>query len=128
MSRMKTFGKYALMVIGIYFFTSILIFIGFNLNYKNITIKGDMPKEISIAKAESTSNTGRIYGYISNYKENNINGKYIKIEILNSDEEISEIQYLKIDDVKYNDKKMFKAFFKTENAKFYKISIVDNEK
>ena len=51
----------------------------------------------------------------------------IKIEIYNIDNEKDEVQYLKIDDVKYGEKKMFKVFFKTDNAKYCNIDIVDNE-
>ena len=127
MDRMKTFAKYALMAIGIYIFTSIVVFIGFNLNYKDIECNNQIAEQISIEKAEATSTTGRIYGYVTNIKENNVNGKYIKVEIYNTDNEKDEVQYLKIDDVKYGEKKMFKVFFKTDNAKYCNIDIVDNE-
>lgn len=127
MDRMKTFAKYALMVLGMYIFTSILVFIGFNLNYKDIKCNNKLPEQISIEKAEATSTTGRIYGCVTNLKENNVNGKYIKVEIYNTNNEKDEIQYLKIDDVKYGEKKMFKVFFKTDDAKYCDINIVDSE-
>lgn len=127
MDKMKTFAKYALMVIGIYIFTSIVVFIGFNLNYKDIECNNQFAEQISIEKAEATSTTGRIYGYVTNFKENNVNGKYIKVEIYDKDNEKAEVQYLKIQDVKYGKKKMFKVFFKTDNAKYCNINIVDNE-
>ena len=127
MDRMKTFAKYALMIVGLYVFTSLLVFIGFNLNYKDINCNNEISEQISIEKAEATSNTGRIYGYISNTEENNVNGKYIKVEVYNTDNEKDEIQFIKINDIKYGEKKMFKIFFKTDNAKYCNISIVDNE-
>ena len=127
MDRMKTFAKYALMVVGIYVLTNILVFIGFNLNYKDIECDNKFAEQISIEKAEATSTTGRIYGYVTNLKENNVNGKYIKVEIYNVNNEKEEVQFLKINDVKYSEKKMFKVFFKTDNAKFCNIDIVDNE-
>lgn len=127
MDRLKTFVKYALWALGLYIFTAILVFVGFNLNYKDIQCNNAMPEQISIEKAEVTSKSGRIYGYVSNIKENNVNGKYIKVEIYNTDNEKDEIQYLKIDDVKYGEKKMFKVFFKTDNAKYCDINIVDND-
>ena len=127
MDRMKTFAKYALMALGVYIFTSIVIFIGFNLNYKDIKCNNAFPEQISIEKAEATSTTGRIYGYVTNLKENNVNGKYIKVEIYNTDNEKDEVQYLKINDAKYDENKMFKVFFKTDNAKYCNIDIVDNE-
>ena len=127
MNRMKTFAKYALWGLAAYIFTSVLVFVGFNLNYKNINCNTNLPEQISIEKAEATSTTGRIYGYVSNIEDNNINGKYIKVEVYNTDNEKDEIQYLKIDDVKYGEKKMFKVFFKTDNAKYCNVEIVDSE-
>ena len=118
MDRMKTFGKYAFWGIALYLLTLVFTFIGFNINYKDINFNILTPEQISIEKAEATSSEGRVYGYVSNIKENNINGKYIKIEIYNENNEKDEIQYLKIQDVKYGEKKLFKASFKTDNAKY----------
>jgi len=127
MGTIKTFAKYALMAVGIYVLTNILVFIGFNLNYKDIECNNQFVEQISIEKVEATSTTGRIYGYVTNLKENNINGKYIKVEIYNTDNEKNEVQYLKIDDLKYGEKKMFKVFFETDNAKYCNIDLVDTE-
>lgn len=127
MDSMKTIAKYVLWVLGLYILTAVLVFIGFNLNYKDITCNNGYVEQLSIEKAEATSSTGRIYGYVTNLKENNINGKYIKVEVFDGNNEKDEVQYLKINDVKYNDKKMFKVFFKTDNAKYCNITIVDNE-
>ena len=127
MGTMKTFAKYILMAVGICVLTNILVFIGFNLNYKDIESNNNFPEQISIEKAEATSTTGRIYGYVTNLKENNVNGKYIKVEVYNIDNEKDEVQFLKIDDVKFGEKKMFKVFFKTEDAKYCNINIVDSE-
>ena len=46
----------------------------------------------------------------------------------NDNNEVLEVQYLKVDDVKYNEKKMFKVFFKLQNAKKYSIELVDNKR
>jgi len=127
MDKMKTFIRYALWALGLYIFTNVLVFIGFNLNYKNIECNNNYAEQISIEKAEATSKTGRIYGYVSNIEENNVNGKYIKVEVYNIDNEIDEVQYLKIDDVKVGEKKLFKVIFKTDNAKYCTVNIVDNE-
>ena len=63
MKKLGVFAKYILGVIGIYLLTSILVFIGFNLNYSEITLKGELPEQVSIEKAEATKSDGRIYGY-----------------------------------------------------------------
>ena len=125
MDRLKTFAKYALWVLGLYLFTAILAFIGFNANYKKIDLKYDLPSQISVEKAEAKSKQGRIYGYIQNSEENNVNNKYIKVEIYNKNNDVDEVQYLKVDNLKSGEKKMFKIFFNTEDAKSYSIYLVD---
>ena len=127
MDRLKTYGKYALMVIGMYLFSSFLIFVNFNVNYKDITTNANLPEQITVKKAEARSQEGRIYGYVKNNEENNINGKYIKVEVFNTNNERIYIQHLRIDDVKYGEQKMFKVFFNVEDAKYYNISIVNTE-
>ena len=127
METLKKFLKYILMVIGMYVFTAILIFIGFNLNYSKIANIGGIPSEISIEKAESSKCDGRIYGYISNEKGNNVNGKYIKTVIYDINSGELTTQFLKINGVEYGTKKMFKIRFNVDGAKMYSISIVDSE-
>lgn len=126
MSTLKQFAKYILLIIGIYLLTSVLIFIGLNVNYSDITLKGNLPEQISIEKAEATNSEGRIYGYVSNSEENNVNGKYIQISVYSSDDELLTTEYLKIDSVSYGEKKLFKFSFTVDNASSYSINIVDN--
>jgi hypothetical protein len=127
MSKLKEFGKYILLIIGVYLLTSVLVFIGFNVNYSKIMLNGELPTQISVEKAEATGTSGRIYGYVSNSEDDDVNGKYIKISIYNSEEELLETEYLKIDSVDYGDKRLFKSNFNVNNATSYSISIVNNE-
>ena len=127
MDTMKKFAKYVLLVIGGYLLTGLLIFIGFNVNYSEISIKDNLPEQITIAKAEATSKQGRIYGYVSNSEENNVNGKYIKISVYDSNNEILTTEYLKIQDVEYDKEKLFKSKFTANDVSSYSISIVDEE-
>ena len=127
MDRMKTFGKYILIVLAIFAFSQFLIFVGLNVNYKDIVLNSDLPTQVQILKAETKSNQGRIYGEISNSEDNNLNGKYIKTEILDENFEKLDIQYLRIDGAEFNKQTMFKVFFRVEGAKYYNIYIVDSE-
>ena len=126
MGILKTFLKYLLWIIAFYLFTSFLIFVGFNASYKNIESKQDLPKQITIDKAEATKNQGRIYGYVQNNEQNTLNGKYIKIAIFNSADENITTQYLKIENLGANEKQMFRATYTAENSKYYEIEITEN--
>ncbi len=127
MDKLKKILKYILMIIGLYILTGILIFIGFNVNYSNIVEKESIPNEISIEKAEASKKDVRIYGYISNSESNNVNGKYIKVSIYDIKNDILTTEYLKIDGVEMNNKKLFKIRANVEGAYRYSISIVDNQ-
>lgn len=126
MKTLKKYLKYVLWVVGIYILTAVLIFIGFNANYKPLKQRESLPEIISIDKAEATKSQGRIYGHIKNTPENDLNGKYIKISIYNSNNENIETQYLKIENLEPNTEKLFKGTFIAENAKSYEINVVDN--
>lgn len=127
MSTLKTFAKYILMIVGMYFLTMILIFISFNINYSDINLKGELPSQVSIEKAEASESKGRVYGYIENIKDNNVNNKFLKISVYDKSSELLTTKYLKIDGVKYGDKKLFTALFNAKDSAYYSISIVDKE-
>ena len=125
MDRMKQFARYILMIIGLYFFTAVLVFIGFNVNYSDINLNGNKPEQITIKKAEATKHEGRVYGYISNDGEIDINGKYIKILVYDSKNEILTTEFLKINGVERGKDRMFKSKFVADGIKNYSINIVD---
>lgn len=127
MATLKKFLKYILMIVGMYILTSVLVFIGFNANYKEIKLKGEIPSQISVERAEANKQETRIYGHVKNSEENNINEKYIKISVYNDSAELLSTEYLKIIDAPYNEQKLFRAKISANNAKIYEISIVDNE-
>ena len=127
MKNLKLFGKYILIVIAIYVISTILIFIGLNINYSDITLNDSLPEQISIEKAEATSTDVRIYGYISNTGDYDLVGSYIKVSIYDSEGEILTTEYLKIDGVSRYDEKLFKVNSNVDNASSYSISIVDTE-
>lgn len=126
MDKLKKYAKYVLWVVGFYFLTSLLIFIGLNSSYKPIQLREDVPEIISIEKAEANKSQGRVYGYINNSEQNDLNGKHIKISVYNSNNENIATEYLKIENLESNGEKMFKANFKAKDAKSYEINIVDN--
>ena len=79
MSRMKTFLKYALWIIGFFIFSEIVIYIGINSSYKDIQRK-DNTAQVQIAQAQATLVNGRIKGRITATIEDYLTGKYIRIE------------------------------------------------
>lgn len=128
MGRLKTFAKYVLWVIGLYIFTMVCTYVGFNSTYKNIINKENLPNQITIDVAQSTKVNGRIYGKVTSNDENNLNGKYIKVQIYTKNGNLAGTKYLKIENTNLNEPKKFMVNFTAENIKYYTIEIVDNTK
>ena len=117
--------KIVLLVIGGFLLTGFLIFVGFNVNYKPIELKSELPNVITIEKAEATKVQARVYGRIRNTEENDFNGKYIKVSLFNANNENISTEYLKIENLGKDENKLFRATFNVEKAKSYIVDIVD---
>lgn len=125
MSDLKKDLKIVLLVIAGFLLTGFLIFVGFNVNYKPIELKSELPNQISIEKAEATKVQARVYGYVDNSGDNNLNGKFIKVSVFNNEQ--VETKFLKIENLEKNERKLFKALFNVKKVSSYSIDIVDSE-
>lgn len=125
MTDLKKDIKIVLLVLGGYLLTNFLIFVGFNVNYKAIELKSELPSVIKIEKAEAKKMQGRVYGRITNTEENDLNGKYIKVAVFNAKNENIATEYLKIENLQKDEEKLFRATFNAEKATSYTIDIVD---
>ncbi len=126
MSRLKTLGTYLLIAIGFYIFATAMIYIGLNASYKNITNKGNLSNQIKIDLAQSTKVNGRIYGKITSTNENNLEGKYIKVNIFDKKDRLVGTKYLKIEGTYVNQPKKFMVFFTAEYINSYTVEIIED--
>lgn len=117
--------KIVLLVVAGFILSGFLIFVGLNVNYKTIELKSEIPNQISIEKAEATKVQARVYGYVQNSVENNLNGKFIRVSVFNN--ENVETKYLKIENLEKDERKLFKALFNVKEVKSYSVDIVDSE-
>ena len=126
MERLKTFRKYIIWIILFYLFTMLMTYIGLNSTYKEMEKNTETPSQVKIDIAQSTKVNGRIFGEITSTEENDLNGKYIKIQIYDRRNELIGAKYLKIEDVKINEPKKFVSYFTAENVESYSVDIVDD--
>lgn len=127
MKIMKSFLIYGLMIFGFWILSEILIYFGLNSTYNKINVKNNLPNEISVSRAEATIVNGRINGIIKNSAENNISGKYLKIDLYSSIGNLLGTKYLEIGELGANSSKKFETYFKIQEVKSYDISIVDEK-
>lgn len=121
MSRMKTFFKYALLVLGFYILSNILIFLCLNSMYDNLELIGSLPEQVEISIANATLVNGEISGNITNNSD--IYDKYIKFNFYTDIGTLAGSKYLKISDISDNN---FKFYFKLEHVESYSVEITDD--
>ena len=127
MSTLKTFAKYAIWLILFWILSDILIYYGVNSTYKDIKNKGDIAKQITIKSAEATKVNGRVIGTVANSEENDLSGKYLKIDLYADSGNLLGTNYLDIGNLRANEVKNFETYFKMQDVKAYEINIVDEK-
>ena len=127
MGRLKTFRNYVLWLIGFSFFTYFLTFVGFNATYKNMNEPSNLPNGVNIVMAQSTAVNGRIYGEVTSTDENNLNGKYLKVDIYGKRNNIIGTKYLKLENLNKDEPKKFAVNYTAENIKKYNIEVIEND-
>ena len=127
MSTLKTFAKYAIWLILFWVLSDILIYYGINSTYKAISNKGENPKQVTINSAEATKVNGRIIGKISNDDENDLSGKFLKIDLYAENGNLLATEYEEIGNLRTNDVKDFETYFKMQDVKSYEITVVDQK-
>lgn len=127
MDRVKTFAKYAMWLILFWILSDILIYFGINSTYKDISQKSEISNQIIVENAEATKVNGRINGNITNKEENNISGKYLKVNLYADSGNLLGTNFLEIGNLETNQTKEFETYFKIQDVKSYDISIIDEK-
>lgn len=127
MSRVKKFAKYAIWLILFWILSDILIYYGINSTYKTISPKNQQTSQISVNDAEATKVNGRINGTVTNSEENDLSGKYLKVDLYAESGNLLGTNYLSIGKLEAKESKNFETYFKIQDVKFYDISIADEK-
>ena len=128
MSRMKTFFKYGIWIILFFIFSELMINVGLNSSYKDMEIKTDgegSSEYVSIDEAQATLANGKIKGTVTNSGEEDLNGKYVKVDIYSDRDVLLGSKYQQIQNLEKGESQPFEVFFKSQYAKYFKTSIVD---
>lgn len=127
MSVLKKFAKYVTWIVLFWILSDILIYYGINSTYKDINLKGEVQSQISIKDAEATKVNGRIYGTVVNRVENDLSGKYLKVDLYAHSGNLLGTNYLNVGDLRENETKNFETYFKIQDVKAYSVSITDEK-
>lgn len=126
MDRLKTFAKYALLIIAFWIFSDFLIFVGLNANYDSITSKGSVPEQVTIDNADATMVNGRISGKIT-ADDSDISGKYLVFDMYSKRDVLLGETYMQIDDLQSGQTQDIDLHFKLQDVYYYTAKIVDEK-
>lgn len=129
MDRMKTFFKYFLLIIGFFIATFIIQFLAFKSMYVSIKdngiVAGTTDIMLDVTKIKATNVNGFINLNVTNNSENSIKDKFIKIDLIDSQDLLAATKYVKLADIKKEESYSYRVTFKANHIESYKISIVD---
>ena len=118
MKRLKTFGKYLLIFVLFFVLSRVLIFIGLNNTYKNISLKASIPQGVSITSAKATSVNGEIKGKVSE----SFNSKYIKFNFYTDIDTLAGSYYVTTSELENGN---FEFYFKLNHIKSYSVETTE---
>ena len=125
MSRLKTLEKYAIWVIAFFIFSTVISYIGLNATYKNIESTGEIPGGVKINLSQATKVNGRILGEVTSTEGNDLNGKYLRVDIFSKNDNFAGTKYLKLDNLNTNEPRKFAVYFTADNIKYFTIDVLD---
>ena len=116
------FATWAIWLILFWILSDILIYVGLNSTYKNVSQRGEIPAGIEVVQMQATKVNGRTK---INVKDTSLSGKYIKIDLYSSTDVNLATQYIEIGTLNENETKEIETYFKISEVKSYEITIVD---
>lgn len=127
MNRLKTFGKYILLLAAFYIVSNILIYFCIQTSYSPVEskIEENSQIEISVSEAKATLINGKIEGSIKNKSAGDLTKKYIKCEFFSKRGTLILTKYIEIDELKIGEEKKIEIGFRAENIKSVKMQITD---
>lgn len=124
MDTVKTFVKYIIWIILFWILSDFLINVGLKTTYKEMQKIGQIPSGIQVKEIKSTAVNGKINLIVNS---TSLSGKFIKIDLYSSKDNLLGTQYLDVGEIKENQTKEIDTYFKISDVKKYEISVT-NEK
>lgn len=126
MDKLKKYASYFVLLIVFFIFSNFLIYVGLNSNYRDIN-RQDNIGEVYVYQAQATKVNGRIRGLIENPNGEDLNGKYVEVDLYSKIDIFLGRKYIQINDLQQGDTQSFELFFKVQDVASYNVSIVDEK-
>ena len=124
MDTVKTFVKYIIWIILFWILSDFLINIGLKTTYNEMQKIGQIPSGIQVKEIKSTAVNGKINLIVNS---TSLSGKFIKVDLYSSKDNLLGTQYLDIGEIKENQTKEIDTYFKISDVKKYEIFVTDEK-
>ena len=124
MDTVKTFVKYIIWIILFWIISDFLINVGLKTTYNEMQKIGQIPSGIQVKEIKSTAVNGKINLIVNS---TSLSGKFIKVDLYSSKDNLLGTQYLDIGEIKENQTKEIDTYFKISDVKKYEISVTDEK-
>ena len=124
MDTVKTFIKYIIWIILFWILSDFLINVGVKSTYKEMQKVEQIPSGIQVKEIKSTAVNGKINLIVNS---TNLSGKFIKVDLYSSKDNLLGTQYLEIGEIKENQTKEIDTYFKIADVKKYEIFVTDEK-
>ena len=124
MDTVKTFVKYIIWIILFWILSDFLINVGLKTTYNEMQKIGQIPSGIQVKEIESTAVNGKINLIVNS---TSLSGKFIKVDLYSSKDNLLGTQYLDIGEIKENQTKEIDTYFKISDVKKYEIFVTDEK-
>lgn len=128
MARMKTFGIFALIVIGFMIFSNIMINLATKAVYSpmNVYLNTRSGEDIEIESSKSTYVNAIVKGKFTNNTKQDMHNQYLKIDVYSRRGNLLDTKYVALDHLKVGESKDFTMGFKSMEAVTCTMQITDN--
>lgn len=127
MARMKTFFKYLVIFVLFYIFSNIMIYLNIRATMQEIE-KGDIEfrnPQVIIEEAKGSKVNAVIRGKIKKDKEQEVQFKYIRIDLLSERGNVLNSRYIDLENLEKGEETEFAIRTNTENVAGYKLVLTD---
>lgn len=124
MNTVKTFVKYIIWIILFWILSDFLINVGLKTTYNEKQKIGQIPSGIQVKEIKSTAVNGKINLIVNS---TSLSGKFIKVDLYSSKDNLLGTQYLDIGEIKENQTKEIDTYFKISDVKKYEIFVTDEK-
>ena len=124
MDTVQTFVKYIIWIILFWILSDFLINVGLKTTYNEMQKIGQIPSGIQVKEIKSTAVNGKINLIVNS---TSLSGKFIKVDLYSSKDNLLGTQYLDIGEIRENQTKEIDTYFKISDVKKYEIFVTDEK-